>query len=194
MMKRDACLKVLARHVGDGVVVATYQSAFDWMAIAPRDLNYLCIGAMGQASSHALGLALGRPDKRVVVLDGDGSLLMNLGALVTIADQAPKNLYHFVSFNGRYEVNGDHPLPAAERLELSGFARAAGYAVVTEFFALEDFETRVAELLAVDGPVFATLHVERGEEYPRDYTYVHGEEARRRFKRALDASPTGDTL
>lgn len=188
MMKRDACFRVLARHVGDDVVVATYQSAFDWMAIAPRDLNYLCVGAMGQASSHALGLAIGRPDKRVLVLDGDGSLLMNLGTLATIADQAPKNLYHFVSFNKCYEVNGGHPLPAAEKLDFSGLATAAGYPVATDFHTLEDFETRVAELLLTDGPVFATLHVEKGVEYPRDYAYVHGEETRRRFKRALENS------
>lgn len=192
MMKRDACLRVLARHVDDDIVVATYQSAFDWMVIAPRDLNYLCFGAMGQASSHALGLAIGRPDKRVLVLDGDGSLLMNLGALVTIADQAPKNLYHFVAFNARYEVNGDHPLPAAEKLSLSGFAAAAGYPIATDFHTLDDFESRLSELLARDGPVFATLHVEKGGVYPRDYAYVHGEEARRRFKQALDASPMGD--
>lgn len=186
MMKRDACLSVLARYVGDDIVVATYQSAFDWMAIAPRDLNYLCFGAMGQASSHALGLAIGRPDKRVLVLDGDGSLLMNLGALVTIADQAPKNLYHFVSFNKRYEVNGDHPLPAAEKLDFCGFATAAGYRLATDFHTLEDFETRVPGLLSSDGPVFATLHVEKGVDYPRDYAYVHGEETRRRFRRALE--------
>jgi sulfopyruvate decarboxylase subunit beta len=60
MMKRDACLAILARHVTDEAVVATYQAAFDWMRIAPRDLNYVSIGAMGIASSHALGLALGR--------------------------------------------------------------------------------------------------------------------------------------
>src|SRR5476649_1270187 len=102
-MKRDACLKVLARHRGDAVVVATYQAAFDWMRIAPHALNYVSIGAMGQASSHALGLALGRPDRRVIVLDGDGSLLMNLGTLVTIAAAAPRNLLHFVCENGVYE-------------------------------------------------------------------------------------------
>lgn len=188
MMKRDACLRVLARHVRDDIVVATYQSAFDWMAIAPRDLNYLSFGAMGQASSHALGLAIGRPDKRVLVLDGDGSLLMNLGSLVTIADQSPKNLYHFVAFNKRYEVNGEHPLPAAEKLDLSGFATAAGYSVATDFRTLEDFEARIGGLLLKNGPVFATLHVEKGADYPRDYAYVHGKETRRRFKRALHAS------
>ena len=102
VMRRDECLRVLAAHVPDDVVVACYSTAFDWMTIRPHPLNYTSVGAMGLASSHALGLALGRPDRRVVVLDGDGSLLMNLGSLVTSAGVAPANLYHFVSINGVY--------------------------------------------------------------------------------------------
>lgn len=92
MMKRDECFRVLARHITNEAVVATYSSAVDWVAIKPRVLNYTSIGAMGLDISHGLGLALGQPKKRVVVLQGDGSLLMNLGSLVTIAAVAPKNL------------------------------------------------------------------------------------------------------
>src|SRR5258707_6114992 len=107
MMKRDECLKVLARHVTDAdIVLPVYSAAFDWIDIRPHPLNYVSHGAMGLASSHALGLALGRPDRRIIVLDGDGSLLMNLGSLVTIAAAAPPNLYHFVCQNGTYEANG----------------------------------------------------------------------------------------
>ncbi len=79
VMKRDEVLRVLSRHYPDGIVVPVYQSAFDWMGIRPHPLNYLCTGAMGQGSSHALGLALACPTEPVVVLAGDGSLLMNLG-------------------------------------------------------------------------------------------------------------------
>ena len=110
-MKRDLALSVLKGQVTDDIVVAVYQACFDWLALNPRDLNYLSTGAMGQASSHGLGLALTRPDKRVLVFDGDGSLLMNLGALVTVAEAAPANFYHFVFSNGTYEVNGGHPIP-----------------------------------------------------------------------------------
>ena len=91
MMRRDLAFRILARHVGDAIVVPVYQAAQEWRALMPgHALTYYSIGAMGQASSAALGLALGRPDKRVIVLDGDGSLLMNLGTLVTIASQAPE--------------------------------------------------------------------------------------------------------
>src|SRR5215510_9007262 len=111
MMKREDCFKALARHIDDQLVIATYSSAVEWNELNPRVLNYFSMGAMGLASSHGLGLALGRPDRRIVVLDGDGSLLMNLGSLVTIAAAAPKNLVHFVSKNSCYEANGSHPIP-----------------------------------------------------------------------------------
>ena len=111
MMQRNQCLAVLARHITDEIVVATYSSAFEWLELGERSLNYFSVGAMGLDSSHALGLALGRPDRRVICLQGDGSLLMNLGALVTIAAAAPKNLVHFVVQNGTYEANGSHPIP-----------------------------------------------------------------------------------
>ncbi len=122
MMKREECFRILARHIKDEAVVATYSSAVDWVEIAPRPLNYLSIGAMGLDSSHGLGLALGRPDKRVIVLQGDGSLLMNLGSLVTIAAVAPKNLVHFVAQNDTYEANGSQPIPNP-KVDFAGMAR-----------------------------------------------------------------------
>ncbi|MDE0057699.1 MAG: thiamine pyrophosphate-dependent enzyme [Defluviicoccus sp.] len=108
-MRRDECFRKLAEHRGEAIVVAAYTSAFEWVAIDPSPLNYVSVGAMGQASSHALGLAIGLPDRKIVVLDGDGSLLMNLGSLVTIAEAGPENLVHFVVENGTYEANGGHP-------------------------------------------------------------------------------------
>src|SRR5215468_1141662 len=158
MMKADECLKILARHVTDrDIVVPVYTSAFDWIDIRPHPLNYLSHGAMGLASSHALGLALGRPDRRVIVLDGDGSLLMNLGSLVTIAEAAPRNLYHFVCQNGTYEANGGHPIPGRDQVDFSGFARSAGYATVHEFSDLKIFEQQIGALLTEPGPVFVDL-------------------------------------
>ena len=134
MMRRDECLRALARHVGDAdIVLPVYSTAFDWIDIRPSPLNYLSHGAMGLASSHALGLALGRPDKRVIVLDGDGSLLMNIGTLVTVAEVAPPNLYHFVCQNGTYEANGGHPIPGRANVDFTGFAQSAGYRTVHEF-------------------------------------------------------------
>ncbi len=185
MMKRDACLRLLAARVRDEVIVATYQAAFDWMAIAPRDLNYLSIGAMGIASSHGLGLALGRPDRRVIVLDGDGSLLMNLGSLATVAAAAPRNFVHLVCVNGVYEANGSHPLPASERLDFAAIAQGAGIANTGKIETLGAFEAALPEIMSGEGPIFRALCVEAGSPSPQDYAYIHGAETRRRFKAAF---------
>lgn len=189
MMKRDEALALLARHVADEAVVATYQAAFDWMRLAPRDLNYVSIGAMGIASSHALGLALGRPDRRVVVLDGDGSLLMNLGSLATIAGAAPRNLAHLVCVNGCYEANGSHPLPARDALDFAAIARGAGIRDADTIATLAEFEHEIPAILRGDGPVFRALLVEPGAPSPQDYAFIHGAETRRRFKAAWSAPP-----
>lgn len=184
-MRRDHALAALARYYPDGIVVAVYQSAFDWLAIRPHPLNYLGTGAMGQASSHALGIALGCPGERVVVLDGDGSLLMNLGSLVTISEQAPRNLWHFVCHNGLYEVNGRYPTPGGRSVDFAAIARAAGIGRVYSFNDLGRFETELGTVLNGDGPVFVSLAVHEGESYPRDYDRIHGKAEREAFRRAL---------
>src|SRR5580700_608229 len=183
MMKRDECFRILARHIKDEAVVATYSSAVDWVGVSPRPLNYLSIGAMGLDSSHGLGLALGRPDRRVVVLQGDGSLLMNLGSLVTIAAAAPKNLVHFVAHNDTYEANGGHPIPNP-KVDFANIARAAGYAATYDFSDLRMFEQQIAHVLEQDGPVFATLHVEPSKPLKYDYASLYDPEKRKTFKAA----------
>jgi|TARA_B100000959_G_C14949643_1_gene611370 phosphonopyruvate decarboxylase len=185
MMKRDEALKVLAERYPEGIVVPVFQSAFDWMGIRPHPLNYVCTGAMGQASSHALGLALARPDKMVAILDGDGSLLMNLGGLVTAANLAPKNLVHFVSFNKIYEVNGRYPIPAADQIDFSGIAKAAGYPRTFTFSNLAAFADAIDEILDGSMLTFVTLEVKEGEMYPRDFTKLHSADAREAFRNAI---------
>ena len=189
MMKADECLKILARHVTDqDIIVPVYTSAFDWIAIRPHPLNYLAHGAMGLASSHALGLALGRPDRRVIVIDGDGSLLMNLGSLVSIAEAAPRNLIHFVCENGTYEANGGHPIPNRGRVDFAGFAQSAGYRSTHAFSELEIFEQQIGAVLAEEGPVFASLSVTPSGPQTRDYSLLHGPAARAATKAALLAT------
>jgi sulfopyruvate decarboxylase subunit beta len=188
MMRRGDCLRALARHVTDtDIVLPVYSTAFDWIEIRPHPLNYLSHGAMGLASSHALGLALGRPDRRIIVLDGDGSLLMNLGSLVTIGNAAPPNLIHFLCQNGTYEANGGHPIPGRDRVDFAGFARAAGYRTVHEFSDLGIFEQRVGAVLAETGPVFADLKITSNGPQERDYSRLHGPHVRKAFKEAFAA-------
>lgn len=186
-MHRDAALEALIPHVrDDDIVVAVYQSCFDWLALNPRELNYVAVGAMGQASSHGLGLALANPDRRVIVLDGDGSLLMNLGTLVTIASAGARNLYHFLSFNRVYEVNGAHPLPGADMVDFAAMAWAAGYAGVQRFTDIDRFSEAAPQVLSLSGPQFISMEVKAGASYPRDYAYIHSAQARSTFRAALN--------
>jgi sulfopyruvate decarboxylase subunit beta len=178
MMRRNDCLRALARHVTDAdIVLPVYSTAFDWIDIRPHPLN-----------SHALGLALGRPDKRVIVLDGDGSLLMNLGSLVTIGAAAPPNLFHFVCENGTYEANGGHPIPGRDKVDFAGLARASGYRVVYDFSDLGVFEQQIGAVLSETGPVFADLKISAGGPQERDYSRLHGPHVRQAFRDALAAS------
>ena len=187
LMKRDECFRVLARHVKEEIVVSTYSSAFEWLAINDRPLNHFSHGAMGLASSHGLGLALALPQRRVIVLDGDGSLLMNLGSLVTIAAAAPKNLVHFVCQNSTYEANGGHPLPNPE-VDFVGLARSAGIRACHSFSDLPAFEAKVQGLLKAEGPVFAVLRIEQGHiPEPLDYADLYKPERRAALRAALAA-------
>ena len=185
MMKRDLCIAEIARLRADHIMVAAYHAAFDLMRVSPNPLNFVSIGAMGLASSHALGLALGLPERRVIVLDGDGSLLMNLGTLVTIAEAAPANFLHFVCENGTYEANGGVDIPGRHRVDFAAIARAAGYREAYAFSALDDFRAQLPALLRAKGPVFATLKIEPGELSKKDYDYIHGPEPREAFRAAV---------
>jgi phosphonopyruvate decarboxylase len=151
-------LRVFAAQRGDAIVVTTMSSGRGWAAVSTRpELDLPISGAMGKASSVALGLAMARPERRVIVLDGDGSLLMNLGSLVTVAGMAPPNLLHVVCQNGVYEVTGGQPIPGAERVDFAAMARAAGYRRAEAFADADALGTRLPDLLAADGPTFVTL-------------------------------------
>ena len=188
MMKRDEMLKVFARQRRDEIVVAVYTAAQEITHIAPNDLNYTFVGAMGQGSSHALGLALGRPDKKVVVFDGDGSLLMNLGSLVTIANQAPKNYVHCLCENGCYETNGSVPTPRSGQIRFADLAKTAGYKKTFEISDLAEWERELPNILKEEGPVFVTLKVEAGEAYPENFRRLYSLEHREKFRRKLASS------
>jgi len=92
-------------------------------------------------------------------LDGDGSLLMNLGTLVTLASKAPKNLYHFVFDNGAYCVTGGQPVPGAGKMDWVEMAKGAGFAATFSFDNIEDLTTGIDQVLDTPGPVFVHLKI-----------------------------------
>jgi sulfopyruvate decarboxylase subunit beta len=186
MMNRKACLEVLKTHISDEIVVSAYSTASDWIEVNDRVLNYFSFGAMGLASSHGLGFALGHPNRRVVVLDGDGSLLMNLGTLVTIAAAAPKNFVHMVWHNGSYEANGGHPIPN-QTTDFAGLARSAGIQKVHKISDMRNYEQQIGSVLKEEGPVFVEMMVEQGPLGPRSYTEMYKPERRKALREALRA-------
>ena len=165
-MQRSELLKVISEARTDEIVVTTMSAVKDWRRLSSSPLDFNVAGAMGYASSVGLGLALAQPNRKIVVLDGDGSLLMNLGTLVTIADVQPDNLVHLVLENQLYEVPGRIPLPGVGKHNLAAFARAAGLAQVHEFDQLADFREHVGAILSEPGPTFASLRVDRGPSEP----------------------------
>jgi sulfopyruvate decarboxylase subunit beta len=185
MIAHEDALAILARHVGDAIVIAVYGTAVDWHARRPHPLNYFCVGAMGLAAAHGLGLALGRPDKRVIVLDGDGSLTMALGTLVTVAGAAPKNFVHVLWENGVYQANGGHALPARGKTDYAGMALAAGYRAVHRFDDKAPFAQQAERALTEEGPVFIDLKIDPGPVQKRDYKPLHAPALRDAFRAAL---------
>ena len=126
-MTRLEATRIVAAFAGDAAVVASLgHPAYDLFAAGDRPRNFYTWGSMGLASSIGLGLALARPDVRVIVLDGDGSLLMNLGSLATIGLLHPANLVVVVMDNQEYATTGGQPTPTAHGADLEAAARAMG--------------------------------------------------------------------
>lgn len=186
------------RRPGD-VVISAMGAAREWMALGTHPLDWVFVpSSMGQATSLGLGIALARPDRRVIVLSGDGGTLMNLGSLITITACAPGNLIVLVFDNGVYEVTGAQPTPAApagrsgrDRIGFSGLARASGFPSVFRFGSNAEWADRIEEVLAAPGPVFGLLEVAPtvGAAGPR--SPGPAPERARRFMMALrDAPPS----
>ncbi|MBV9175200.1 MAG: thiamine pyrophosphate-binding protein [Chloroflexi bacterium] len=164
MHRRDAIAALVAER-GDAITVTTEQAIGAWRAAVPEPANEIpdhldIVGCMGAASAIALGIALAKPERRVIIVDGDGSLLMQLGSLVTIAGAAPANLYHFVFENGVYETSGSQPLPGEGRFDLAEMARAAGYVQSLRFDDSDQFAARLPDILKSRGPAFISVRTE----------------------------------
>jgi sulfopyruvate decarboxylase subunit beta len=159
MTHREA-LEVLAACRGQHLVITTHGSVDDWVSLSdtPLDLSYVP-ASMGQGPALGLGLALAQPGRGVVVVSGDGHLLMNLGCLVTMASH-PADLVLLVMDNGAYEVTGGQPVPGAGRTDFAGLARASGIRRTYFSQTVEEWRCVAAEALAGPGPVLVWLKVE----------------------------------
>jgi sulfopyruvate decarboxylase subunit beta len=160
MLNLRQALEILAAHRGQRIVVATMSAAGAWPSLSDTPLDFIYIpSAMGQAPSLGLGLALAQPQRGVLVLNGDGCTLMNLGCLVTLAHH-PANVYLAIVDNGLYEVTGGQPTAGAGHTDFAGLARAAGIQRVYTFDNADSWRAGAAEALTGPGPVVIWLKVE----------------------------------
>jgi thiamine pyrophosphate-dependent acetolactate synthase large subunit-like protein len=166
MMNRHQCLTVLSRIRGDDVVVVTTMgSAAPWSQLSDSELDFASVSsAMAHAADFAMGLALAQPHRPVWVLNGDGSMLMSLGTVVTICQTPPPNLVLFVVQNDTYEVTGNQPIPGSGMIDMTQLARGAGFARVHEFHCADAMARTLPDILAEPGPLFINLRIETGDE------------------------------
>ena len=166
-MTRDEALRPLARQRADAVVVTTMGTVRPWARLSDHPLDFASAdSAMGHAADFALGVALAQPQRQVICLNGDGSMLMSLGTLVTIVASSATNLVLFVLENDTYELTGNQVIPGAGRLDFAALARAAGFARVYAFEDAASYESGLASVLEGTGPVVAVVKVEPGDEGP----------------------------
>src|SRR5687768_16760377 len=152
-IKPEDALRAIASVRGDALCIPTMTTAPAWRTIAPDDLSVTCVGFMGGASSLGLGLALARPERRVLVFDGDGSLLMQLGSLATVAGARPRNLVHFLFKNGVYHTSGSQEIPGGLTVDFVTMARGAGYRAALAIGELDELRRRLPGLLTAEGPI-----------------------------------------
>jgi sulfopyruvate decarboxylase subunit beta len=160
-------LEPLARHRTDEVVVTTMSPTRAWGRISDHDLDFASAdSAMGHAADLALGIALARPDRTVICLNGDGSMLMSLGTLATVIGSGATNLVLFVLDNGVFEITGGQPVPGAPGTDYAAMAEAAGFPRVFRFDDARRYAEAVPDLLGGLGPTLVHARVQPGAEGP----------------------------
>jgi thiamine pyrophosphate-dependent acetolactate synthase large subunit-like protein len=149
-------------HQGEAIIAGIGNTNFDLAAAAPeRPENFFMLGSMGQAAAIALGVALLQPERRVFALEGDGSLLMNLGCLATIGSVAPRNLTIIAWDNGAYQITGGQATATARGADLVAIARGAGIAASAWVADEAAFLDAIERALQADGPQFIAARIDQ---------------------------------
>jgi phosphonopyruvate decarboxylase len=183
--RRLEVLRALVELAGDqtALVATTGKTGRELYTLADRPGNFYMIGSMGCVASLGLGIALARPERPVVVLDGDGSLLMRLGALASVAAYAPRNLLHIVLDNGTHDSTGGQPT-LSPALDLVGAARALGYRRARSASDLDEL-VELVRGWQMHGLAFLHLRIAPGSMHPLGRPDVRPPEQKARFMRFL---------
>ncbi|MBI4339764.1 MAG: thiamine pyrophosphate-binding protein [Chloroflexi bacterium] len=180
-MSLEDGLRLVERLRQGAVVVTCEENTLPWAKVSrSKELDIPFPDAVGKGVSLGLGIALARPDKKVVVVDTDGALLANLGAMATVAGKEPANLVHFLVQDGIYAFRGGVPIPDIGKLSFASLARGAGYTSVYEFSDLEELALQVEEVMNAPGPVFVCLKVRPDPDMLLDFPDYDGGEGMRK--------------
>jgi|TARA_B110000263_G_scaffold194982_1_gene173270 phosphonopyruvate decarboxylase len=160
MIEYQDVATAIQRERGDAVVVTAMTQSKFWKETSDRpELDIPTNNSMGKVSSIALGIALGAPDRKVIALDGDGSLIMNMGSLVTVGNKSPKNFVHVVYDNGVYAITGGQPIAGAGIIDWPAIAMGSGYKSAYSFEDTEEMATEMPRIMAEDGPILIRVQV-----------------------------------
>jgi thiamine pyrophosphate-dependent acetolactate synthase large subunit-like protein len=184
MRRREVVAALLAGR-GDLLVVSGLGSTtYDCAAAGDHPLNFYLWGAMGGAAMIGLGLALAQPRRRVLVITGDGEMLMGVGSLATIATRRPANLAIAVIDNERYGETGMQTTHTAAGVDLAGMARAAGFGTTATVSREDELKGAIDTLRRAPGPVLTVIKVDAARDPfvlpPRDGVLL-----KHRFRAAL---------
>lgn len=182
--RRQAVQRLLADR-GEMLVVSGLGSpTYDVAAAGEDDRNFYLWGAMGSAAPIGLGLALAQPGKRVVVVTGDGELLMGLGSLASIAAQRPANLAIVVLDNERFGETGMQKSHTAHGTDLAAIAQGCGFPIAATITDESDLDRIVREIRSGQGPMLVVIKITAGEA-PRVLPSRDGVDVKNRFRRSL---------
>ncbi len=190
-MTRLEATRLVVAAAGDAAIIASLgHPAYDLFAAGDRDANFYTWGSMGLASSIGLGLAMAQPSKRVIVLDGDGSLLMNLGSLATIGWTRPANLVVIVWDNEEYGTTGGQDTATAHGADLEAAARAMGIVATATVKTPTELDRVLARARTEPGPWAIVAKVDETNPTTKpslDYVFI-----KQRFMAAI-GQPEGAT-
>lgn len=193
MMNRQEAVTALTEILDDAIVVTGLGNvALDLFVAAERPLNFYTSGAMGTAVSIAFGLAMTQPERRVICLEGDGSLLMNLGCLATIGKYQPPNLTCLIFDNELYQITGGQPTHTESSTDLAAVARGCGVeqaALATSVVALRG---ELARTLGRSGPHIIVAKVD--QQLADGFLPRKGIVYKYRLMRAIGTSPDTESI
>src|ERR1044071_3848144 len=153
MLNRLQATRYIVQHVTDEPIIASLGNPkYDLFTAQNRPQNFYMWNSMGMASSMGLGLAMARPQQKVIILDGDGALLMNLNSLATAAARCPRNLIHVIWDNQQFELTGGQPTHTALGTDLAMLAQGAGFQQVETVTTQAAFERAFSRALHEPGP------------------------------------------